>query len=304
MHINARNKADHEHNFVSLNLERERVIYGVLIITILAMALEIVAGKLFFSMALLADGWHMATHAAAFSITIFSYYYVRKNHQNDKFAFGPGKITVLGGFLSAIILGLVAFSIMFGSFHRFFNPLSISFDQAIVVAIFGLVVNGICVVMLGEHHHNHSVEDVNHGHDFNYRAAYYHVLADALTSILAIIALTLGKYFGLIWLDPTMGMIGSLIILYWSYGLLQQTLPILLDASPEGAKISSIINTLENNSDDRVTDIHIWKISDGHHAGIISITSHTPKTPRDYKSMLSNFGMLDHLTIEVNKCLG
>jgi len=269
------------------------------------MVVEIFAGSIFGSMALLADGWHMGTHVAAFMITIFAYRYARKHTNNPAYAFGTGKVSVLGGFASAIALAVVALVMLLESIQRIVDPHIIHFNEAIAVASLGLFVNIISAFLLKDDHHHHHHDDDDHHHhqhDHNLRAAYLHVLADALTSLLAIVALVSGKYFGWNWLDPIMGVVGAIIITRWSIGLLKQTSPILLDGSIEEEYQSAIKKAIEINSDNRISDIHVWRVSANHYAAIISLVTHFPKTTEHYKKLLSDFHKLSHLTIEVNAC--
>ena len=303
----------HSHDFVSINRQGERRTLWVLGLTLVTMVAEITAGTVYGSMALLADGWHMGTHAAAFLITLFAYRYARKHANNPAFSFGTGKVSVLGGFTSAIALGLVALIMLVESVHRLFNPQAIQFNEAIMVAVIGLVVNVISVFLLHDHHHDHEHHhnhEHHHGHshghghgqDHNLRAAYFHVLADALTSLLAIVALLFGKYLGYDWLDAIMGIVGAVIITRWAWGLMKQTSPILLDGNIDHAYQQKIIDTLEQEADNKVSDIHIWKVSADHYAAMISLVTHHPKSANEYKQLLSDFDKLSHLTIEVNKC--
>ena len=306
----------HDHDFSNQNQQGERNTLYVLILTVITMFAEIIAGSLYGSMALLADGWHMGTHAAAFMITLFVYRYARKNKNNSKYTFGTGKVSVLGGFTSAIALGLVALMMVIESAARLFSPEQIHFQEAILVAVVGLLVNVISVFLLKDHHshdhhgshsdshhddHSHSHHHSHH-HDHNLRAAYFHVMADALTSILAIAALLMGKYFGLNWLDPIMGIVGALIISKWAWGLLTQTAPILLDKSIESEYQQKVVNCIEQQADHQVADIHIWLISADHYAAEITIVSHKPFAAEYYRKLLQPFDRLAHLTIEVNQC--
>lgn len=316
----------HKHDFSQMNNHGERNTLYVLYLTVITMVAEIIAGTVYGSMALLADGWHMGTHAAAFLITLFAYYYARKNKDNPRFAFGTGKVSVLGGFSSAIALGLVALIMAVESVLRLFNPEQIHFQEAILVASLGLLVNVVSVFLLKDSHshshgHSHAHEEHTHeghdhaheehahedhghthGHDHNLRAAYFHVLADALTSLLAIGALLMGQYFALNSLDPIIGIVGALIISRWSWGLLKQMAPILLDKSIALDYQVNIVKLIEEQVDHQVADIHIWSISADHYAAVISIVSHKPFTVEYYKSLLSQFSRLAHLTIEVNTC--
>ena len=305
MHIHTLDNWRHSHDFSVKNDKGERRTQYVLILTAVTMIVEILAGSIYGSMALLADGWHMGTHVAAFMITIFAYRYARKNASNPAYAFGTGKVSVLGGFASAVALAVVALVMLIESMQRVFNPHDIHFNEAIAVAVLGLSVNIVSAFLLKDDHHHHVHDgERHHYHDHNLRAAYLHVLADALTSLLAIIALLSGKYFGWNWLDPVMGIVGAIIITRWSYGLLKQTSPILLDGSIEEKYHSSIKNTIEKDSDNRVSDLHVWKVGANHYAAIISIVTHFPKSAEYYKGLLKDFHRLSHTTIEVNVCAG
>ncbi len=300
MHTQSIQKWQHSHDFSRHNHHGERRAYYVLILTVITMLIEIVAGTLYGSMALLADGWHMGTHVVAFLITIFAYQYARKHANNGSFTFGTGKASVLGGFSSAIALGLVAVIMLGESVHRLMSPQEIQFNEAILVAVIGLSVNIISVFLLKDDHHHHGHD--HHHHDHNLKAAYFHVLADALTSLLAIVALVAGKYWGWSWVDAVMGIVGSVIITRWAMALLKQTSPILLDASIEPDYQSEIITVLEAQDDNKVSDLHIWKISADHYAAMISIVTHAPKPVAHYKQLLDKFVKVHHLTIEVNHC--
>lgn len=292
-------KWQHSHNFSSQNRKGERRAYYVLVLTVITMVVEIIAGTIYGSMALLADGWHMGTHAVAFMITIFAYQYARNNANNESFTFGTGKASVLGGFSSAIALGLVALIMLGESVHRLMSPQEIQFNEAILVAVIGLSVNILSVFLLKEDHHH---DGHAHHHDHNLKAAYFHVLADAFTSLLAIFALLAGKYWGLNWIDAVMGIVGSVIITKWAIGLIKQTGPILMDASIKPEYQNQIISILEMDEDNKVCDIHIWKVSADHYAAMISLVTHDPKPVDHYKQLLDKFDKIDHLTIEVNHC--
>ena len=306
MHSHTLENWQHSHDFSVKNDKGERRTQYVLILTAITMIVEIIAGSIYGSMALLADGWHMGTHVAAFMITIYAYRYARKHANNPAYAFGTGKVSVLGGFASAVALAVVALVMLIESLQRIIDPHVIQFNEAIAVASLGLFVNIISALLLkdGHHHHDHHHSDEHHHHDHNLRAAYMHVLADALTSLLAIVALVSGKYFGWDWLDPIMGIVGAVIITRWSYGLLKQTSPILLDGSIEEEYQSAITEAIEKDSDNRVCDIHIWKVGANHYAAIISIVTHHPKPTQHYKDLLISFDKLSHTTIEVNACKG
>lgn len=325
MHAHSLAHWQHEHNFSVTNSKGEKRTTYVLILTAVTMVVEIVAGSVYGSMALLADGWHMGTHVAAFVITLFAYRYARKHDNNPAYAFGTGKVNVLGGFASAIALAIVALMMLVESAQRFFDSQAIHFDEAILVASIGLLINIISAFLLKDdhshHHHGHDHHDHHshshddedhhhhghahhHDHDHNLRAAYMHVLADAMTSLLAIVALVCGKIWGWNWLDPMMGIVGAVIITRWSYGLIKQTGSILLDASIDTKYQHSIQQTLERDSDNKVSDIHIWKVGANHYAAIIAIVTHDPKPAEYYKQLLVDFNKLSHVTIEVNACHG
>lgn len=302
MHLQSLKQWQHSHDFTFIYEKGESRTKQVLVITAIMMVVEIVAGKLFGSMALLADGWHMGTHAAAFAITIFAYRYSRRHADNKEFTFGTGKVSILGGFSSAIALAVVALFMGFESILRFFEPLRIQFNEAIGVAIIGLFVNLFCALLLHGHHTHSHADGHEHQHDHNLRGAYLHVLADALTSVLAIFALFFGKFFGWNWLDPLMGIAGALVIMRWSYGLLIDTSSILLDKNIDHKSISAIQRKIEVDSDNRISDIHIWKVGPLGYAGIVSLVTHYPQGIEHYKNLLGEFKELSHITIEVNEC--
>ncbi len=303
----------HKHEFAAHNSSGERNTAIVLLLTVVTMFAEIIAGTIYGSMALLADGWHMGTHAAAFLITLFAYRYARKHANSPTFSYGTGKVSVLGGFTSAVALGLVAIVMLVESGVRLVNPQDIHFDQAIMVAVIGLIVNVVSVFLLKDHHshdHGHSHEhshEHNHGHnhshgheDHNLKAAYFHVLADALTSLLAIGALLLGKYMGLNWLDPVMGIVGAVIISRWAWGLMHQTAPILLDASMKQKSLAEIKLLVESNGDSLV-DLHVWKVSADHYAASLIVVSESDANCGDIKQRLADIKALSHVTVEVHQ---
>jgi cation diffusion facilitator family transporter len=306
MHVHTLSLLKHDHNFSAANKKGERRTKQVFVLTFLTMIVEISAGILFGSMALLADGWHMATHVAAFMITLFAYRYSRVHADDQTFAFSAAKVGVLGGYTSSVVLGVVALIMLVESGQRLVYPHTIHFDDAIAVAAFGLAINLICALLLKDKHHGHTHD---HHHDHNLKAAYLHVLADALTSVLAIIALALGKYYAWFWLDPTMGIVGALIITQWSYGLMKETSPVLLDESIALKYKLAIKEKIEGDTDNRISDLHIWRVGPGHFAMIISLVSHTPKAPDYYKGLLKDLSdlggnRLTHITVEVNTCPG
>ncbi|ARV74102.1 CDF family Co(II)/Ni(II) efflux transporter DmeF [Vibrio campbellii] len=295
--------SQHSHDFVSHNQKGEKRTLYVLILTVTTMVVEIAAGTMFGSMALLADGWHMGTHAAAFCITLFTYRYAKQNAHNDRFSFGTGKVSVLGGFTSAIALGIVALMMMVESIHRLFNPESIQFNEAIMVAVIGLVVNLASMLLLQDHHHHghdhhdHHGHDHEHHHDHNLTAAYFHVLADTLTSLLAIVALIVGKFYGWTWLDAMMGIVGAVVIGKWTLGLMKQTAPVLLDESINKSYRDEITETLAPYAE--IVDLHIWKVSGHHYSAAIALKNHSDKTLDEFKQLLSKFDKIHHLTLEV-----
>lgn len=317
MHAHSLENWQHSHDYAVKNEKGERRTTYVLILTAITMVAEIVAGSVYGSMALLADGWHMGTHVAAFLIAIFAYRYARKHASNPAFSFGTGKVNVLGGFASAVALAVVALMMMVESMQRLIVPHEIHFNEAIIVACIGLFVNIVSAFLLKDdhhhghdHHHHHPAHEHahhvdhehDHEHDHNLRAAYLHVLADALTSLLAIIALVSGKYFGWTALDPLMGIVGAIIITRWSYGLLKQTSPILLDASIEEDYRLKIKHAIESDADNQIADLHVWRVGANHYAAIISLVTHTPNTTAHYKGLLDHLHKLSHVTIEVNEC--
>jgi len=294
----------HRHDFAVHNPQGERRTFYVLILTAITMVIEIIAGTVYGSMALLADGWHMSTHVAAFLIATFAYRYARAHADNPAYAFGTGKVNVLGGFASAVALAVVALMMLIESLERVVNPTAIAFNEAIAVASLGLAVNVISALLLKHdhhHHHGHEHHDHDHHHDHNLRAAYIHVLADALTSLLAIMALLSGKYFGWAWMDPIMGIVGAIIITRWSWGLLMQTSPVLLDASIDADYLADIRQAIEHDADNQVTDLHIWRVSANHYAAIIALVTRQPRASGHYRELLADFHRLSHVTIEVHQ---
>ena len=300
MHTHTLENWIHAHDFAPDGTYGERRTRWAISLTTIMMVVEIVGGIAFGSMALLADGWHMFTHVAAFGITLFAYRYARKHAHTEKFTFGPGKVTVLGGFASAIALALVALVMAVESVIRIVEPKTIHYNQAITVAIAGLVINAICAVLLYNSPHHH--DEKHHHHDHNLKAAYMHVIADALTSVLAIGGLLTAKYFNWILMDPIMGIVGALIITKWAWGLLRQTSPILLDEEVHRSIKEKAKIIIEDDADNRVADLHIWKVGPDHFGVIISIVTHYPKDPSHYKKLLTAAGDFSHILVEVNKC--
>ena len=281
----------------------------VIAVTAAMMVVEITTGVLFGSMALLADGLHMASHAAALSINAFAYVYARRHADDSRFSFGTGKVNALGGFSGAVLLAVFAVMMAFESLVRLVNPVAIAFNQAIAVAVIGLVVNGLSMLILdhkGGHHHDHDHDhagtDHHHGHDHdhNLRSAYLHVLADALTSLLAIFALLAAKYFGLIWMDPLMGIVGAIMVSRWSIGLLVSTSHVLLDHQAPAHIQKRIVEGLEKNGTAQVVDLHLWSVGPEIYAAIVSLTAKNPHSPDAYKRLIPADLKLVHVTVEVN----
>jgi len=245
---------------------------------------------------------HMSTHVIAFLITAVAYYFARTQAGNARFSFGTGKIGVLGGFTSAVVLSIVAFLMAGESVHRLFVPLEIHFNEAIGIACVGLLVNLGCALLLADRHHGHG-DGSAHSHDLNLRAAYLHVLADAFTSVLAITALTGGKFFGWAWLDPLVGIVGSGVVFSWAYTLLRDTSGILLDRIPASSDLpEEIRRAVENDGDSLVTDLHVWQVGTGKFAAMISIVAHEPKSCDSYRALLRGHSELVHVTIETHLC--
>ena len=299
----------HSHDFVRDFSKGERRTRIVIAITGVMMVVEITAGLLSHSMALLADGWHMSTHVTAFLITAIAYYFTRRHASDLQFSFGTGKIGVLGGFASAVVLSVVAFLMAGESVRRLFVPMSIHFNEAIGIACIALTVNLTCAFLLKEDHqhshdhHGHGSHSHGHDHDLNLRAAYLHVLADAFTTFLAIVALTSGKFFGWSWLDPVVGLVGSGVVFSWAYGLLRDTSGILLDRTPAKSDLpSEIRHTVESDGDSIVTDLHVWQVGVGKFAAIVSIVAHEAKTCDAYRELLREHEELVHVTIETQHC--
>ena len=303
MHIYNLYKWQHQHRFHKTDEDSERNTMRVILLTVSMMLIEIVTGILSGSMALLADGWHMGTHAGALGIAAFAYRFARRNADNPDYSFGTGKVGVLGGFTSAVVLFMIALFMGFESFQRILSPVPIQFNAAIGVAVLGLLVNVVSAFILqgGDHHDHEDDFHMKDHHDHNLRAAYLHVIADAMTSVLAIIALTTGKYFGWVWMDPIMGIVGSLVISKWSYGLLRDTSTILLDRVADKETVSAIKSAIEADADNRVADIHVWIVGSHQMSAIISIVTHFPKEPQHYKKLLAGFKDLAHLTVEIHQ---
>lgn len=303
MHGHEISRWQHDHVFgTDVRQPGERRTRWVVALTASMMVVEIVAGMAFDSMALLADGWHMATHAAALGVAAFAYAYARKRADDPRYSFGTGKVGALAGFGSAVSLGVVALMVFVESVERLVSPRAIRFDEAIAVAVAGLAVNLLSALLLrdADHHHGHG----EHVHaDHNLRGAYLHVLADALTSVLAIGALAAGKYLGWAWMDAATGVIGSAVIARWSLRLLSDTSSVLLDAEVPEARRQAVRRAIEDDADNRVADLHLWRVGPEHLAAIVSVVTDRPREPAHYKRLLSCFPDLAHVTVEVNPCL-
>src|SRR5213078_3887426 len=304
MHRTDHSRFRKAHDFVpdfSHAERRTRIVIGV---TAVMMVVEIAVGLMSRSMALLADGWHMSTHVIAFLITAVAYYFARTRAGNARFSFGTGKIGVLGGFTSAVVLSIVAFLMAGESVRRLFVPLTIHFNEAIGIACLGLAVNLGCAFLLkdGRNPEDHTRASAHH-HDLNLRAPYLHVLADAFTSVLAIVALTGGKFFGLAWLDPVVGIVGSGVVFSWAYTLLRDTSGILLDRTPPSSDLpQEIRRAVESDGDSLVTDLHVWQVGIGKYAAMISVVAHEPKSCESYRALLRGHQELVHVTIETQHC--
>ena len=315
----------HDHFFLGTDHQRnERKVWLVIALTASMMLVEIIAGTIYGSMALVADGWHMSTHAGAMLITALAYRFARKHAGNPRFTFGTGKLGDLAGFASAIVLALIALLIAWESLVRLTQPIHIDFNQAIAVAAVGLAINLVCAWLLkddhahhghhhGHHHHAHE-HDHHHGHghdhdhhapgksrDNNLRAAYLHVLADALTSVLAIVALLVGRSYGWLWADPLMGVVGALVIARWSWGLIKDSGSVWLDAAAEGEEVRQEIREAMEPTGSLVTDLHVWQVGPGHFAAIVSLMAREPKEPAHYKALLAHIHELSHVTVEVQR---
>jgi cation diffusion facilitator family transporter len=315
MHSKTLHAWQHDHVFLGEHHDRhERRTWLVVGLTAAMMVAEIVAGTVFGSMALVADGWHMSTHAAALAIAALAYRFARVHAHDPRFSFGTGKVGELAAFSSAIILSIVALLIGFESLMRIMAPVPIRFGEATVVAVIGLMVNLASAWLLagdhGHHHHDHDHGDHHehhdhdhHGGDTNIRAAYLHVLADALTSVLAIVALLAGRFYGWAWLDPVMGIVGAVVIARWSWGLVRSAGATLLDTVPSDGLARAVRERIEA-SGDRVSDLHLWRLGPGHAGLILSVVSDEPQSPDAYKARLAGMPGLSHVTIEVHRCPG
>ncbi len=319
MHFHTAHLHAHEHRFIDVHQDRsERRTRMVVALTAVMMVAEIAGGTVFGSMALLADGWHMASHVAALSLTAFAYAYARRHAHDRRYSFGTGKVGALAGYTSAVVLGLIALLMGYESVQRLIVPVPIDFDAAIWVAALGLAVNLASAALLGghDHAHDHAHDDHQHEHDghahghhagshrdHNLRSAYMHIVADALTSVTAIVALTGGRIFGWTWLDPAMGIVGMAVILVWSWGLIHDCRRVLLDADVGEHTVEAIRARIEGDADSRIIDLHVWRIGPQHLAAIVSLMTHDVRPPEHYKALLADI-RLAHVTVEVVPCPG
>ena len=299
MHSHSLDQWTHEHLFLGERHDRNaRRTWFVVALTAIMMVGEITAGSYFGSMALLADGWHMGTHFAALGIAGAAYLFARQHARDARFSFGTGKFGDLAAFSSAIILGIVAVQIAYESVLRLLSPVPIAYGEAIAVASLGLCVNVVSAWLLRDtHDHHHD----RHHRDNNFRAAYLHVLADAATSLLAIAALVIAMYSGWVWADPTVGIVGSIVIASWAYTLIRDAGSVLLDVSVD-KKLERTIRARLEAGEDRVTDLHLWQVGPGHCAAVISLVSDAPLSPATYKERLHDLKALSHVTVEVERC--
>jgi len=311
MHTHDLSPWTHGHVFDRGSHAAERGTKLVMWITAVMMVVEIWAGWWFNSMALLADGWHMSSHAVAIGLSAYTYVAARRYAQDSRFAFGTWKIEILGGYTSAVFLLGVAALMSFASVERIVAPQTIHFPQAIGIAAVGLIVNIACALILGRagDHHDHSHDDHaahHHHHDLNLRSAYVHVIADAATSVLAIVALVGGMLFGWNWLDPVMGIVGAILVARWAWGLLRDTSRVLLDRemdSPVSTEIRQAIADLDHTNSTRIADLHLWRVGKSRFACILSLVTHdTDMTPDRVKAKLREHEELAHVTVEVNRC--
>jgi len=308
-------KSDHSHQFDEGNPLAQKKILIATILTGVMMVFEIFGGWFFNSMALLADGWHMSSHMLALGLAYFAYKMARKYARDQRFCFGTWKIEILAGYSSAILLMVVAVFMGVQSIERLFNPVNIHYNEAISIAIVGLIVNFICAWLLrenGHHHHHHSHDDHDHhhdhhhshdDHDLNQKAAFLHVVADAVTSVLAIIALFAGKYFGWDFLDAILGIVGAVLVAQWSWGLIRETDKTLLDAEmehPVVKEIQEVVEELDNQI--TITDLHVWKVGRSKFSCILSLnTVNDSLTAEVVRKALSIHEEIVHISVEINK---
>ena len=298
------------HVFDQGNPAAERNTRWAVLLTVVVMVAEIIGGILFNSMALLADGWHMSSHALALGLSLLAYAAARRFARDGRFTFGTWKIEVLGGYTSALCLVAVAGLMLYHSVQRLFSPVPIHYDQAILLAALGLVVNLVCAFLLrdspdhhhGHEQHDHDHQDHDHHQDLNLRSAYLHVLTDAATSVLAIVALTGGKFWGADWLDPVMGLVGAGLVGIWAFGLLRDTGRVLLDAEMDAPVVAEIVEVIEQGPvAAEIVDFHVWRVGRGKYACILSLLVEEQVEPEQFKERLSVHDELVHVTVEVNQ---
>lgn len=299
----------HSHIFDEGNPLAEKNTRRAMILTALMMVAEIAGGWFYNSMALLADGWHMSSHALALGLAVLAYAAARRFANDTRFAFGTWKMEILGGYTSAILLIMVAGLMLYQSIERLISPSAIHYDQAIVIGVLGLLVNIACAWLLKDGHaHTHHDHDHGHGHghghghhDLNLRSAYMHVLADAATSVLAILALIGGKFWGAAWLDPVMGIVGAGLVASWAYGLIRQTSRVLLDAEMDSPVVEEVREVIASSPiSAQISDLHVWRVGKGKYACILSLTTDQNATPAYFKDLLSVHVELVHITVELN----
>jgi len=302
----------HSHEFNRVDAKAERNTRRVVFITAAMMVVEIVGGYWLNSMALLADGWHMSSHALAMGLSVMAYAFARRYAKDRRFAFGTWKIEILGGFSSALLLAVVAALMMVQSLQRLFVPAAIHYDDAILIAVLGLGVNLLCAWLLkGEHPHAHGHghdhghahghgHDGRHHHDVNLRAAYLHVIADAATSVLAIVALVGGKLYGAAWLDPVMGIAGSILVARWARGLLRESGRILLDAEMDQPVVEEIRDVVRQRfTTAAVSDLHVWRVGRDSYACILGLVATSAISAEEVRRQLAVLEELVHVTVEV-----
>ena len=313
--MHTRDLADwrHDHVFDSGNTAGERGTRLVMWITAVTMVVEIAAGWIYNSMALLADGFHMSSHAVAIGLSAFAYAAARKHADDPRFAFGTWKIEILGGFASAIfLLGVVALMV-YGSIERLFKPEPIHYQEAMLIAVIGLVVNLVSARILGAAHHHgrehgHHAHGHEHGHhhDLNLKSAYIHVIADAATSVAAIAALAGGWLLGWSWLDPVMGIVGAIVVALWAKGLIADTSKVLLDREmdhPVVDEIREVIAERGADSETAIADLHVWRVGKGAYSCALSLVTHDDRlTPNRVREWLSVHEEIVHSTIEIHRC--
>lgn len=298
----------HSHLFNEGNPLAERRTAWAAALTAVMMVVEIIGGYMYNSMALLADGWHMSSHALALGLSLLAYVFARRFAHDSRFAFGTWKIEVLGAYTSAILLIFVAASMLYQSVDRLLSPTPIHYDQAIMIAVVGLLVNLACAWLLkgghgGHHHHGHDhAHEHEHHQDLNLRSAYIHVVADTATSVLAIVALIAGKYWGFGWLDPAVGIAGAVLVAVWAYGLLRDSGHVLLDAEMNAPVVEEIREVIaESPIKAQISDLHVWRVGMGKYACILGLVTSEEVCAQYFREQLGIHEELVHVTVEVNR---